>query len=93
MNQNIEKEMKLLELCAKIAEVNCILSATGTTYCAIENRSPGILNLIALGVNLGFLSYDVYQIYKLDKNENVYEKRDVKQLIKTNNKKLKSNQG
>lgn len=85
MKNDIETRKKLVEMCTKVAEINCILSATGATIGAIGNNSLETIGLISLGVNLGFLSYDVYQLYQLDKEEYNNEKSHLKKLIKTNN--------
>ena len=47
MKNDIETRKKLVEMCTKVAEINCILSATGATIGAIGNNSLETIGLIS----------------------------------------------
>lgn len=84
----IEKSIKGFEVCAKLAKVNAFISATGASVHTISTGEPAIFSLVMLGISAGLLSYDTYQLYKLEKMANIEEDNKVKQLIKTNRKNI-----
>lgn len=83
--ESLNRQRKILDLCIKVAEINCLISIPQITISTIKNDFPDIFSLIALGVNLGFLSYDAYQVYSLEKSSKHDEKTNSKRLVKTNN--------
>lgn len=92
MKNDIETKRKLVELCIKVAEFNCVLSATGATIISLNQDSFNIGSLLsfgALGVNLGFLSYDAYQLYQLDKEDSNNKEGESKKLVKIKNSQIK----
>lgn len=96
MENELEKNRKLIELCTKIAEINCVLSATGATIIDMNYDSLNMGSLIsygALGINLVFLSYDAYHLYQLDKQEYNSKEEYSKRLVKIKKGQIKeSNQ-
>lgn len=89
--KELEKQVRGYELCAKLAEINSVISAAGASVNTMITGMPDNFSLIMLGISIGFLSYDAYQIYKLDKKSNQEEKTTFKHLVKTNTKNIKSN--
>lgn len=92
MKNDIETKRKLVELCIKVAEINCILSATGATIIYLNNNSLNTVSFISLGIlgaNLGFLSYDAYQLYQLDKEDSNNKEGESKRLVKIKNSQIK----
>lgn len=89
--EEIEKSIKGYELCAKLAEVNSVISAAGASVSTLITGNPDTFSLVMLGISAAFLSYDAYQIYKLENKATNEENTKVKQLIKTNTQNIKSN--